>query len=80
MRNNLFMSRNVGIAKLISKWAKHVGRGPAIGRLIERGVNVSVAEKLCTGRYKSEPRDLLANVLLDEMAKDGFRLASEEAS
>ena len=39
-------------------------------RLLSRGVSVTAAEKICAGRYPANIRNLLAMVLLEEMAKD----------
>lgn len=76
----LCMSRNEQIAKLVADWTKQVGKRQALVRLISRGVPTSTAEKLATGRYDSEPRDLLADVLENEMAKDGVTLGRGESS
>ncbi len=65
---------------LLSKWVDKIGKNAAVKRLINKGVAVHTAEKLCGGRYTSTPRDLLMKTFLREMSKDGFRLPEEEAS
>lgn len=74
------MTRKPDLNQAVKKWAAKIGPEAVTIRLITRGVNVSVADKLATGRYPSKPRNLLAKVLIEEMAKDGFELAGEKAS
>lgn len=71
------MCRKDQITKLVKTWAEKIGHTEAIKRLVARNVAVSTADKLCAGRYESTPRDLLAQVLVEEMAKDGVSLADE---
>lgn len=56
------------------EWAQAVGMNKAIARLIERDVGVRTASRLARNQYESEPRGMLANILKEEMAKDGFSL------
>lgn len=71
------MSRNEEIMRLVKSWAEKIGHRTAIKRLVNRNIAVTTADKLCAGRYESVPRDLLAETLLEEMAKDGFALTGE---
>lgn len=70
------MSNHEALAKLAPRWAKKIGRTQAISRLLQRDVSVATAEKLCTGRYPSVPREKLAEILSDEMSKDGFTVGA----
>ena len=72
------MSRNERVLKLVSQWVKEVSPEVALNRLITKQlVKVATADKICSLRYTSVPRDKLANKLLKEMAKDGFVLADK---
>jgi hypothetical protein len=68
----LGMQQNDPLVNMTSRWAKKIGRRVAMSRLLSRDVAAATAEKLCTGRYKSSPRERLADILREEMAKDGF--------
>lgn len=74
------MQRNDQALRLVRAWVEKVGRKDALRRLVIQEVPPVTADKIISGRYSSTPRDLLAKVLLEEMAKDGFTLESEEAS
>lgn len=41
----------------IRRWAKLIGPARAQRALIAEGIGISVAEKLCKGTYKSEPKE-----------------------
>jgi len=43
-----------------------------MGRLLSRNVAGGTAEKICYGRYPSAPREILAEILKEELMKDGF--------
>lgn len=66
------------LVELADRWAKEIGRRQAVGRLLSRNVSIATAEKICYGRYYSSPREMLADILKDELMKDGF--AIEQAS
>jgi hypothetical protein len=68
------------ITKLRRAWVTKIGRSEATARLIQRGFSVSTADKICADKYGAELRTIYAAALLDEMAKDGFKLAGEKAS
>lgn len=68
------MNRNELALKLVKRWVKKISKKEAIRRLADRRLSPITAEKICGGRYPSVPRDLLATVLLEEMAKDGIYL------
>jgi predicted membrane GTPase involved in stress response len=58
-------------------WAQAIGMNKAIARLIERNVGVRTASRLARNQYDSEPRGMLASILMEEMRKDGFVLSDE---
>jgi len=60
------------LVQLADSWAKKIGRRAAMGRLLNRNVAVATAEKICYGRYYSSPREILADILKEELFKDGF--------
>lgn len=62
------------LVELADRWAKKIGRRQAIGRLLSRNVSVAAAEKICYGRYQSSPREILAEILKEELMKDGFEI------
>jgi hypothetical protein len=66
----------IKLTKAVALWAEKIGHDQAKKRLVLRDVNVTTADKLCEGRYQSEPRRKLAKILREEMAKDGFTLAA----
>lgn len=68
------------IKNMVNDWAKAIGYSVAIRRLVLRNLGVSTAEHLCHGRYRATPREMLAQVLMEEMAKDGFVLPEKIAS
>lgn len=74
------MNEHKALARMAPKWAKKIGSKRAIARLLARDVSVAAAEKLCAGRYPSEPRDKLAEILAEEMSKDGFTLAGVKSA
>lgn len=61
---------------LVTLWVEKVGKKEALRRLVIQEVPPVTAEKIVSGRYVSTPRDLLAKVLREEMAKDGLNLES----
>ena len=67
------------IKNMVKDWAKAIGHSVAIRRLVLRNLGVSTAEHLCHGRYKPTPREMLAQVLAEEMAKDGFLITDKAA-
>jgi len=71
---------NKDLKTTVIKWAKKIGKHVAYSRLVLREVSPSTTDKLIAGRYVSEPETWVRDVLLDEMAKDGFSLAGEKAS
>jgi hypothetical protein len=62
------------IKTLTKAWAKKIGRQEALGRLVTNGISPAAAEKLCDGRYPSEPKALLRRAILEVITKDGFAL------
>lgn len=62
------------LVQLADRWAKSIGRRKAMGRLLGRNVAGGTAEKICYGRYPSVPREMLADILKEELEKDGFVL------
>lgn len=66
------MDRNEAVLKMVGSWVSKVGRRDAMKRLIARGLALTTVDKLISLRYTSTPRDMLAEVLLEEMAKDGI--------
>jgi hypothetical protein len=74
------VSKEKQIARLRKAWVQKVGANVAVARLISGGLSISTAEKICADRYPSTLRDKLCEVLLAEMAKDGFELAGMKAS
>lgn len=64
------------ITKAVNLWSKKIGRKEAKKRLVARDVQAVTADKLCRGKYDSDPREWLAEILLEEMAKDGFTFAA----
>jgi hypothetical protein len=66
---------NDKLLKAAVKWAVSVGPRKAMGRLISKGWSVSLAEKVCTGRYANILRPQRAKDLAKEMSKDGFAQA-----
>jgi hypothetical protein len=66
------MSGNNELIALVHRWVDRVGTKTVIKRLVIRGVAPSTAEKISHKRYQSNPRDLLEQVLLEEMAVDGI--------
>lgn len=67
------------IRDMAKEWADQIGYKRAVGRLVSREVSTRAAELICSGEYPSEPK-ALRRVLIEEMRKDGFTLADEEAS
>ena len=65
------------IRDLIVQWAKKIGANEAKARIVRRGISGSAADKLIAGTYGFEPRGGNATVIIEEMAKDGFRLTNE---
>ncbi len=61
----------------VRTWSKKIGKQKALARLIAKGVSTTTADKLCTGRYKSEPREKLSDILTEELRKDGFTLLQQ---
>lgn len=70
------MSKNEKVLKLVPEWASSIGQTTAMRRLIDRGLGLSTADKMVHGRYGSTPKDVVAEILIDEMAKDGFKIAA----
>jgi len=68
------------IKNMVKDWAEKIGHSDAIKRLVNRNLGVSTADHLCHGRYRATPREMLAQVLMEEMAKDGFVLPEKIAS
>jgi len=68
------MKRRNELVRKAESWAKQIGQKEAIKRLVARDVAVTTSEKLCTGRYFSQPRQWLSVILLEEMSKDGLTL------
>jgi hypothetical protein len=62
------------LVQLADRWAKSIGRRKAMGRLLSRNVAGGTAEKICYGRYPSTPREILAEILKEELEKDGFAI------
>lgn len=61
----------------IVEWANAIGANEALARLVRQKISPSMAEKLIRGRYPSEPIEIVRDVLLRELAKDGFVLTDE---
>lgn len=59
----------------VALWVDRVGKNQVAGRLILRGVSVTVADCLVHGRYKSHPNRPLFLKIREEMAKDGLILS-----
>ncbi len=68
------------MAKLVKAWVGKIGNKQALRRLVIQGVSPVTSDKIVHGRYPSNPRDLLAKVLLKEAAKDGIYPVEGEAS
>ena len=70
------MKQNRSELALISarNWVKKIGKKEAMKRLVVRGVALSTAYKVCSMKYESTPGTLFAEVLIDEMEKDGISL------
>lgn len=73
IRNNTEMS---DIRTLTKTWAKKVGYQKAVSRLVSNAVSPRAAEKLCKGKYQSEPKSLRRSIL-EVLARDGFTLKDE---
>jgi hypothetical protein len=74
------MSTESAIKQLVVRWKDAIGFRAAKIRLLSARVGDSTADQLLRGNYGPEPGDMLRGILLDEMAKDGFTLAGDEAS
>lgn len=74
------MSKTDPLVSMASRWAKKIGRRQAMSRLLARNVSSATAEKVCYGRYPSAPREILADILKEEMSKDGFAVGAVKAS
>lgn len=74
------MNRNERAIKLVATWVKQIGKEDAEKRLVNAGIPAITVDRIVAGRYGATPRNLLAQALLAEMAKDGISLADEAAS
>jgi hypothetical protein len=74
------MSRNTRALKLVRPWVQKIGRSEAKKRLSDRKISLATADKIVRNDYPSTPGELITEILLEEMAKDGFSLADEKAS
>lgn len=63
----------------VVEWAKAIGENQAIARLIFRDVGVRTASRLCKGQYDSTPRGMLANILREEIKKDGITVPAKNS-
>ena len=61
---------------IVHDWAVKVGYGTAMKRLLDRGVSMNTAHRLCVGTYSKTPRAILLKLLSEELEKDGFKLAA----
>jgi len=68
------------LKKVINKWVAAIGEREAVKRLIQIDIALAVTQKLVKGHYKSELSFDKAQAILNELAKDGFRLADDHAS
>lgn len=60
------------VKKLVEVWSDAVGKTPAMVRIINRKLSVSLADKLTSGRYKSKLSPVVIDILIDEIAKDNL--------
>jgi hypothetical protein len=74
------MNRNERVLRLVPVWADKIGGQNAKIRLINRKIGLSTADKMVRRCYHSTPGDRVADILLEEMAKDGISLSDEIAS
>jgi len=74
------MSSSSAIKQLVVRWKESIGFRQAKIRLLTARVGDTTADLLLRGKYAPEPGNMLRGILLDEMAKDGFTLAGDEAS
>lgn len=74
------MSKVDPLVTMASRWAKKIGRRQAMSRLLMRNVSSGTAEKVCYGRYVSSPREALAEILKEEMSKDGFAVGAVKSA
>lgn len=70
----------MSIREMVPKWAGKIGENNAKAKLVKRGIAGNSADKLVAGTYPNEPRGAYAAAIIEEMAKDGFSLADDEAS
>lgn len=65
------------LKQAVIEWSDKIGAHKARARLAERKLSTSLIDKLLGGRYPSTLKPLYAEVLAQEMAKDGFVLTDE---
>ena len=75
------MNEQDGLKAAIVKWAEKIGVKLAVTSLaIECNVSISLAEKLCTGRYQAKIRPKLEAALSSKLVKNGFLSSKRKAA
>lgn len=74
------MSKSEQAIRLVRSWALKIGPHEARKRLVLRDLAPTTATLIVSGRYVSTPTPVTANILLEEMAKDGITLTDVIAS
>lgn len=65
---------------VFKKWVAAVGPLEAKSRLARRGLGMSTIDQMVSDNYAHDPRGTNRVVILEEMAKDGFTLGSDEVA
>jgi hypothetical protein len=69
---------NKSLVDQVKQWSDKIGRKTAVERLVQGGISPVTATRICGGRYKSTPKELVARVLRAELSKDGLLKATKK--
>ena len=62
---------NKDLVQRVKEWSDRVGREQAVETLVNGGISRITAARICRGSYPSTPKELVARVLREAIAKDG---------